>query len=128
MAHSADNEWASLDREVRLLSSTLSRDGGLGLSGQVGLRYDNNSDLNIGGFSASDARLAMDGSHGTYGYRVEVDFAGESYLGISDTDSDGIPDTPSIFMDTLMDAYATFGIGGAITARMGRFRASVCDV
>lgn len=126
-AFATDDEWAPLNREIELLSSTLSLDGGPGLSGQIGVRYDNNSDFNIGGFSASDARLALEGSHGDYGYRVEVDFAGETHAGLVDTDMDGVPDGLGLITDRLMDAYTTFGIGASVTARMGRFRASVCD-
>ncbi len=107
----SDSEWSTLDQEVGALASTLSLDGGASISGRIYTGYISDGDTDTGGFTvadtglAFDARLAVDGSHGDYGYHVETDFADEGLRG----------------------AYATFGIGDSVSAQMGQFRASVCN-
>ncbi len=113
-----ESEGAALDQEISVLSGLLAKDGNFDISGRLGARYGSNSDIDIGGFSALDARLAVDGTHGDYGYRVEVDFAGEEFLSAVGG---------GLVVDNLLDAYATFGIGDNVTAQIGRFRADVCD-
>jgi hypothetical protein len=103
----SDSEWSALDQEVGALTSSLLQ-GGATISGRVSTVYSSNSDSDVGGFSAYDARLAVSGSSGDFGYRIENDFS-----------SGG--DTAD-----LLDAYATWSLG-TIDAQMGRFRASVCS-
>jgi hypothetical protein len=99
----SETEWPELDRELEALSSTLSTlDGGPSLGGWGIIAYDNNSDGDVGDFALRSVRLNASGSNGDYGYFVSLDAAG----GVAG----------------LVDAYATFGIGG-ISAQMGVFRA-----
>ena len=102
----SDSEWSALDQEVGALASTLSMDGGASLTGALRGQYASSDSLDLGGFIVGQARVAVSGSKGSYGYHVDYDFA-----------SGG----------ALRDAYATFGIGGSVTAKMGQFRASVCS-
>ncbi len=101
----SDGKWSALDQEVGALASTLSLQGGATISGRVATAYTSISDLDIGGFGVSDARLAVDGSHGDYGYHIENDFADEGLRG----------------------AYGTFAIGESVSGQMGQFRASVSN-
>ena len=99
----SETEWPELDRELEALSSSLSTlDGGPSLDGWAIIAYDNNSDTDMGDFALRSVRLNASGSNGDYGYFVSLDAAG----GVAG----------------LVDAYATFGIGG-ISAQMGVFRA-----
>jgi hypothetical protein len=122
----SDSEWSALDQEVGALTSSLLRDGAT-LSGRVSSSYTSESGANIGGFDAYDARLAVSGTSGDFGYRIEVDFAGETFSTNEaddlDTDHDESENTVD---DSLLDAYATWSLGN-IDAQMGRFRASVCS-
>jgi hypothetical protein len=106
----SDSEWSALDQEVGALTSSLLRDGAT-LSGRVSSSYTSMSDAtpSVGGFDAYDVRLAVSGSSGDFGYRIENDFSGSG---------DGTAG--------LLDAYATWSLG-TIDAQMGRFRASVCS-
>jgi len=99
----SDSEWSALDQEVGALTSSLLQ-GGATISGRVSSSYTSISDTNIGGFDAYDVRLAVSGSSGDFGYRIENDFADEG----------------------LLDAYATWSLG-TIDATMGQFRAAVCS-
>ena len=101
----SDSEWSALDQEVGALASTLSMDGGASLSGLLQSAYASDGDTDTGGWSTYEARLAVDGSHGDYGYHVDFDFAG----------------------DGLRGAYATWGMTDSVSAQMGQFRASVCN-
>jgi len=101
----SDSEWSALDQEVGALASTLSMDGGASLSGLLQSAYMSDGDTDTGGWATSEARLAVDGSHGDYGYHVDFDFAG----------------------DGLRGAYATWGMTDSVSAQMGQFRASVCN-
>ena len=95
----SETEWPELDRELEALSSTLSTlDGGPSFGGWLITTYDSNSDTDTGDFDVSDVRLDISGSNGDYGYHVTTD------------------------MSAVVDAYATFGIGG-LSATMGAFRA-----
>ena len=99
----SETEWPELDRELEALSSSLSTlDGGPSLDGWAIIAYDNNSDTDMGDFALRSVRLNASGSNGDYGYFVSLDAAGGTA--------------------GLVDAYATFGIGG-ISAQMGVFRA-----
>jgi len=101
----SDSEWSALDQEVGALASTLSLDGGASISGLLQSSYASDGDTDTGGWTTGEARLAVDGSHGDYGYHVDVDFAG----------------------DGLRGAYATWGMTDSVSAQMGQFRASVCN-
>jgi len=101
----SDSEWSALDQEVGALASTLSLDGGASISGLLQTGYMS-ADPNIGGFATPSARLAVDGSHGDYGYHVDYEFAGGG---------------------ALRDAYATWGMTDSVSAQMGQFRASICN-
>jgi len=101
----SDGEWSALDQEVGALASTLSMDGGASISGLLQTAYTSDSDNDTGGWGTSNARLAVDGSHGDYGYHVENDFADEGLRG----------------------AYATWAMTDSVSAQMGRFQASVCN-
>jgi len=106
----SDGEWSALDQEVGALASTLSLDGGPTVSGDLRTGYVSSSDLDAnpdtGGFSVDQARVAVSGSNGDYGYRIDFDFAATGGL---------------------RDAYATFSIADSVSATMGQFRASVCS-
>ena len=86
--YASDSDWPALDEEVGALASTLGPDGGASISGRVSAGYLM-QDPATDGFSVADARLAIDGESGDYGYHVETDFADEG----------------------LRAAYASFGIG-----------------
>jgi len=101
----SDSEWSALDQEVGALASTLSLDGGASISGLLQSAYVSDGDTDTGGWSTYEARLAVDGSHGDYGYHVDFDFAD----------------------DGLRGAYATWGMTDSVSAQMGQFRASVCN-
>lgn len=101
--YASDSDWPALDEEVGALASTLGPDGGASISGRVSAGYLM-QDPATDGFSVADARLAIDGESGDYGYHVETDFADEG----------------------LRAAYASFGIGEHVSARIGRFHASIC--
>jgi len=105
----SDGEWSALDQEVGALAATLSLDGGATVSGDLRTGYVSSSDLadpvDIGGFSVDQARIAVSGSSGDYGYRIDFDFAGGG----------------------LRDAYGTFSIAESVSGQMGQFRASVCS-
>ena len=101
----SDSEWSALDQEVGALASTLSLDGGASISGLLQTAYMSDGDTDTGGWATGNARLAVDGSHGDYGYHVEADFAD----------------------DGLRGAYATWGMTDSVSAQMGQFRASVCN-
>jgi hypothetical protein len=102
----SDSEWSALDQEVGALASTLSLQGGASISGLLQTAYMSDGDNNIGGWATGNARLAVNGSHGDYGYHVENDFA----------DAVG-----------LRGAYATWSMTDSVSAQMGQFRASVCN-
>jgi len=112
MGLGADGEWSDLDREVNALaSSLLLKGGGPGLFGRVQTAYRGSSDLpgGLGGFGVADARLGLTGAHGSYEYRLEVDFAddlGSGTLG-------------------LLDAHASFALTDTVTATLGRFRPEI---
>jgi hypothetical protein len=101
----SDSEWSALDQEVGALASTLSLDGGASISGLLQTAYTSDGDTDTGGWTTGNARLAVDGSHGDYGYHVETDFADEGLRG----------------------AYATWGMTDSVSAQMGQFQASVCS-
>jgi len=106
----SDGEWSALDQEVGALASTLSLDGGATVTGDLRINYVSSDagDLDVsevGGFSVNSARIAVSGSNGDYGYRVDYEAAN----------------------NTLRDAYATFGIADSVSGQMGQFRASVCS-
>ncbi|MDP6938471.1 MAG: hypothetical protein QF848_06505 [Planctomycetota bacterium] len=101
----SDSEWSALDQEVGALASTLSLDGGASISGLLQTAYMSDGDTDTGGWATGNARLAVNGSHGDYGYHVEADFADEGLRG----------------------AYATWGMTDSVSAQMGQFRASVCN-
>jgi hypothetical protein len=130
----SDGDWSALDQEVGALASTLSLDGGPTLSGLLQTQYATekgvyNTDAvdatdpdgtpgtgdetdaipayegDEGGWATGRARLAVDGSHGDYGYHVDYDFAGEGLRG----------------------AYATWAMTESVSAQMGQFRASVSN-
>jgi len=117
----SDGEWSALDQEVGALASTLTLDGGPTVSGDFRSGYTSSSDFDVfatgadvddfpdtGGFSVDQARVAVSGSNGDYGYRIDIDFANNDNAG-------------------LRDAYATFSMTDSVSAQMGQFRASVCN-
>ncbi|TDJ69324.1 MAG: hypothetical protein E2O39_11745 [Planctomycetota bacterium] len=119
LGQASEDEWSQLDREVEALTSSLSLADGIGLSGWLRTNYNYSSDIDVffddgggidsndlGGFDVSDARLIWDGSHGDYGFTIQYDFA----------------ETGD---DALLDAFATFPIGGSITGTVGQFKAPV---
>lgn len=104
----ANDDWAQLDQDIQALSASVQglEDGGMQIGGRIRTLYQNNSDLDLGGFSVRNARLYASGTTaGDIGYRVEVDF-GSGDLG-------------------LLDAYLDIPVGGEISARVGQFRAHV---
>jgi hypothetical protein len=119
----SDGEWSALDQEVGALASTLSLDGGATVSGSLRTGYATSGDISVmadldgdgffettlgdlGGFAVDQARIAVEGSNGDYGYRIDYDFAATGGL---------------------RDAYATFGIAESVSAQMGQFRMSTCS-
>ncbi len=108
----SDNEWLSLDQEIDALASSLTVQGGAGISGWIGARYLSSSDLDTDGDSIADdtgdfqsmARLNVAGSVGDYGYKISLD-SGALMGGLG-----------------ILDAYVTFPCGDSITTTFGAFK------
>ncbi len=103
----SDNEWLSLDQEIDALASSLTVQGGAGISGWIGANYFQNSDTDTGDFQ-SMARLNVAGSVGDYGYKISLDsgaLIGGSGGGLG-----------------ILDAYVTFPCGDAISTTFGQFK------
>jgi hypothetical protein len=113
----SESDWSSLDQQIEALTTSLAVDnhGGPNFSGRIRTYYVNSGDVvggldsngdpnDLGGFAVADARLSAEGSRGDYDYKLQVDFADEPEL---------------------LDAYATFPIGGQVKGRMGQFKANL---
>ncbi|HJO27678.1 MAG TPA: porin, partial [Planctomycetota bacterium] len=110
----SDNEWLSLDQEIDALASSLTVQGGAGISGWIGARYLSSSDLDTDvppdsiaddtGDFQSMARLNVAGSVGDYGYKISLD-SGALAGGLG-----------------ILDAYVTFPCGDAISTTFGQFK------
>jgi hypothetical protein len=104
-ALASDTDWSTLDQEIEALTASTSLDNhGPHIGGRIRTWYQSESDTDTGDFDVVDARVHAAGSHGDYGYKVQVDFAGEP---------------------NLLDAYVDFAIGGQVNARMGQFKAGL---
>ena len=111
MALASDGEWNSLDQEISTLTSTLnSADGVPTVFGRVRTYFTSQADtggpgVNTAGWSLANLRLGAKGQVSGYNYKIQAEF------------KDGTPD--------LLDAYATFGIGGTMVGTFGQFKAGV---
>lgn len=109
-AGTGTDSWASLDRELESLSTSLAaQSGGPQIGGWLISSLDMVEDAIAGppvddslGFNLRSARINVSGNVADYGYRVSMDLA------------DGSAE--------LKDAYATFKLGDAVTGRMGQFK------
>jgi len=101
-ALASDTDWSTLDQEIEALTASTSLEtSGPAIGGRIRTWYESNSDTDTGDFAVNSARVNATGSHGDYGYRVQVEFAGAP---------------------ALLDAYVDFAIGGQVNARMGQFK------
>ena len=111
VALASDGEWNSLEQEVNALASTLnSADGGPTVFGRVRTYYASQADgggvgVDTGGWSLANMRLGAKGSTGGYGYKIQTELRSGTI--------------------TLLDAYATFGIGDTMVGTFGQFKAGV---
>lgn len=118
-AGSDSDEWLELDREVSSLASTLApQGGGIEVGGLVISRYRSSSDISIlldpgppavtgdlGGFDLPDVDIWMEGSVGSYDYRVNFDLdSGTS---------------------TLEDAFALWNCNENFDVLIGQFKSPV---
>lgn len=106
---SESEDWASLDRELESLSTTLStQSGGPSIGGYIITWFDSNSDdkdingAEIQGFTLKKVRLEAEGAVGDYGYKMSVDFASGSA--------------------SLKDAYVNWHVGESLNVEAGRFK------
>ncbi len=112
VAGESDGDWVEFDRELAALAASLIQEGGgPGLHGQMRavLTASDARGGNVGGLGLSDARLGIRGGQGSYGYRLEMDFADdwrEGTLG-------------------LLDAAVDYQVTEGMQLSMGRFRAPV---
>jgi len=138
----ANDDWAQLDQDIQALSASVTglEEHGMHIGGRIRAIYQSSSDrpgslndlgvadaADLGGFSVRNARLYASGTTaGDIGYRIEVDFANGGTLD-RDGNDDGTPDDP-VYGEAaigLLDAYLDIPVGGAISARVGQFRAHV---
>jgi len=102
-ALASDTDWSTLDQEIEALTASTALDNhGPHIGGRIRTWYESNSDTDTGDFEVNNARVHATGSHGDYGYKVQVEFAGDA--------------------TALLDAYVDFAIGGQVNARMGQFK------
>lgn len=106
----SNDQWATLDDEVKALAASLQDDAGPRLSGRIKITYESSSDAtpDLGGFDVSDARLKITGNTGPYSYTVQTDFA----------DNGG--------SSRLLDAHADFPLcNTGASGRIGMFKSGV---
>ncbi len=117
---SESEDWASLDRELESLSTTLSaQSGGPSFGGYIITWFDVNSDAStnfdpdgagplpseskdVQGFTLKKVRLEAKGAVDDYGYKMSVDFASGSA--------------------SLKDAYVNWHVGESLNVQAGRFK------
>jgi hypothetical protein len=111
------SDWSTLDQEVQALAASLSNSqdgGGMSLNGMIRSYYASSSDIqpfggdDLGGFVVIDARIGVSGERGDYTYDVLLD--------LGDNDIGGA---------AILDAFATFPIGGTVKGRFGQFRPGI---
>jgi hypothetical protein len=112
------SDWSNLDQEVQALAASMSGPqdgGGMQITGVIRSYYANSGDLfvppsgnDLGGFILENARIGVSGARGDYTYDVLLDLA--------DEDSGGA---------IVLDAVATFPIGGTVKGRFGQYRAGI---
>ena len=110
------SDWSTLDQEVQALTASLSGSqdgGGMQLSGVIRSFYASSSDIaiglnDLGGFIVENARVGVSGERGDYGYELLLDFADGDEFGL-----------------TVLDAVATFPIGGSVKGRFGQYRSGI---
>ncbi|MEM8710373.1 MAG: porin, partial [Planctomycetota bacterium] len=106
LAVANDSDWQALDQDIQALSASVQglEGTGMNLGGRIRAFYNNNSDVDLGGFTVNNARLYAYGTTTEdIGYRLEVDFGGQG----------------------LLDAFLDIPVGGEISLRVGQFRAHV---
>ena len=98
----SDNEWLSLDQEIDALASSLTVQGGAGISGWIGAGYLQNSDTDTGDFQSM-----------AYNDFYALDFDDFDWDRLHNGSSDGdAPSTrmhPAVAYDADRDRYLAFG-------------------
>jgi len=83
-------DWQGLDQEIQNLASSLQGESGVNISGFTIIRWDNSSDVtpyglpvgpeDLSGFDIQNARIAITGEVGDYGFKIQPDFASSTIL------------------------------------------------
>jgi hypothetical protein len=84
-------DWQGLDKEIQNLASSLQGESGVNISGYTIIRWDHSSDVtplgnpppndangnpaDLSGFTVQNARLAITGEVGDYGFKIQPDFS-----------------------------------------------------
>lgn len=84
-------DWQGLDQEIQSLATSLSQgESGVNISGFTIIRWDNSGDIDpngavlpgddYSGFNVQNARIAITGEVGDYGFKIQPDFASSDIL------------------------------------------------
>ncbi len=110
-ALATDGDWSALDQEVSALTSSLNADSDSPtVFGRARVYYTSQTDgeavgVDTGGWDLRNVRLGAKGTLAGYGYKLQTEFRSGAAV--------------------LLDAYATFGIGGSMVGTFGQFKADV---